>query len=122
MIPRTRTSLMALLAPLACLQLALAADDTRYITYTGDDGTVSLADDRRPAIYTQDFGDCTGDSVINLTRFDAAYYKDNMTVQFHLAGNTGVANDSVMLYIGVYAYGKNYFDIIFNPCSANIAR
>lgn len=113
---------MALFALLACLQLALAQDDTRIIQYTGEDGTVALADNRRPSIYTQDFGDCAGGSTINLTRFDAAYYKDNMTVQFHLAGNTGVANDSVMLYIGVYAYGNNYFEQIFNPCSANIAR
>jgi hypothetical protein len=63
-----------------------------------------------------------GGSTINVTRFDASYYKDNMTVLFHLAGNTGVANDTVMLYIGVYAYGENRFDLIFNPCSANIDR
>lgn len=113
---------MALIALLACLRLALAQEDERVITYTGADGSVTLADNRRPAIYTQDFGDCAGDSTINLTRFDAAYYKDNMTVQFHLAGNTGVANDSVMLYIGVYAYGNNYFNQIFDPCSANINR
>lgn len=113
---------MALFALLSCLQLVLAADDTRYISYTGPDGTVQLADDRRPAIYTQEFGSCTSENTINLTRWDAAYYKDNMTVQFHLAGNTQVANDSVMLYIGVYAYGRNYFDMIFNPCGSNIAR
>lgn len=122
MVPRIMSSLMALYAILGCLQLALAQKDDRYITYTGQDGTVTLADDRRPSLYTQNFGDCSGDSVVNLTRFDAAYYKDNMTVQFHLAGNTGVANDSVMLYIGVYAYGNNYFNQIFNPCSANINR
>lgn len=112
---------MALFALLACAQLALA-DDTRIIQYTGNDGTVALRDDRRPSIYTQDFGNCAGESSIDLTRFDAAYYKDNMTVQFHFAGSTQVISDSVMLYIGIYAYGKNYFEQIFNPCSANIAR
>lgn len=113
---------MAFFTLLAHLQLALAADDTRIIQYTGNDGTVALLDNRRPSIYTQDFGDCAGESIINLTRFDAAYYKDNMTVQFHLAGNTGVLSDAVMLYIGVYAYGTTYFEQIFNPCNANIAR
>lgn len=58
--------------------------------------TLYLLDERKPALYTQNFGDCLGDSLINVTRFDAAYYKDNMTVLFHLEGNTAVANESVM--------------------------
>jgi hypothetical protein len=92
--------MLALLACLAYLRLALA-EDTRIITYQGDDGeTLYLADNRRPALYTGNFGDCMGDSVINVTRFDAAYYKD----------------------IGVYANGESRFDLTFNPCDANIAR
>lgn len=71
-------------------------DGVRYIKYTGNDGTVWLEDDRRPSLYTQQFGDCQGDSLINVTRFDAAYYKDNMTVQFHLGGNTALANEDIM--------------------------
>lgn len=63
-----------------------------------------------------------GNSQINVTRFDAAYYKDNMTVLFHLAGNTGIMNDNLMMYIGVYAYGEDRFDLVFNPCNANIYR
>lgn len=55
-----------------------------------------LRDDRKPALYTANFGDCLGDSLINVTRFDAAYYKDNMTVLFHLEGNTAVKNESLM--------------------------
>lgn len=81
-----------------------------------------LADNRRPSLYTADFGDCMGGSTINVTRFDASYYKDNMTVLFHLAGETGVKSDVVMLYIGVFAYGENRFDLVFDPCNANIAR
>lgn len=73
------------------------AVDTQYVQYTNENGdSVYLADDRRPALYTQNFGDCLGNSLINVTRFDAAYYKDNMTVLFHLEGNTAVANESVM--------------------------
>lgn len=57
---------------------------------------ILLRDDRKPALYTSNFGDCQGDSLINVTRFDAAYYKDNMTVVFHLEGNTAVKNESLM--------------------------
>jgi hypothetical protein len=114
--------MLALLACLAYLRLALA-EDTRYITYQPDNGDLRyLADNRRPALYTGNFGDCLGDSVINVTRFDAAYYKDNMTVQFHLAGNSNLRNEALMMYIGVYAYGESRFDLTFNPCNANIAR
>lgn len=73
-----------------------AADDIRWIKYTGNNGVVWLNDDRRPSLYTQDFGDCQGDSLINVTRFDAAYYKDNMTVLFHLEGNSALANENLM--------------------------
>ena len=58
--------------------------------------TYLVADNRKPALYTQTFGDCLGGSSINVTRFDAAYYQDNMTVLFHLEGNTNVANESLM--------------------------
>ena len=93
----------------------------QYVTYTEPDGTtVYLADDRRPALYTQDFGDCQGDSLINVTRFDAAYYADNMTVLFHLGGSSALTNESLMLYIGVFAYGQQRFELTFNPCNANI--
>lgn len=45
-----------------------------------------------------------------------------MTVLFHLEGNSALLNESVMMYIGVYAYGQNRFDLTFNPCGANINR
>lgn len=57
---------------------------------------IYLEDNRQPALYTQNFGDCQGDSLINVTRFDAAYYRDNMTILFHLAGNTALTNESLM--------------------------
>ncbi|CAK3898594.1 hypothetical protein DOTSEDRAFT_67549 [Lecanosticta acicola] len=118
-----RTGLAALFAFLLCLQhtLAASASSTRWITYQNSEGeTVYLEDNRRPSLYTGNFGDCLGGSSINVTRFDAAYYKDNMTVLFHLAGNSALYNESLMMYIGVYAYGEDRFDLIFNPCNANI--
>lgn len=75
---------------------ATAADEIRWIKYTGNDGIVWLDDARRPSLYTQNFGDCQGDSLINVTRFDAAYYKDNMTVLFHLEGNSALADENLM--------------------------
>lgn len=119
MITRIRTALVAVFAFVSCLQLVLAEE--RWIEYQNAQGeTVTLADNRKPSLYTGNFGDCLGDSTINVTRFDAAYYKDNMTVLFHLAGNTGVANDSLMMSISVFAYGEDRFSLIFNPCNANI--
>lgn len=122
MITRLQPAILASFVLLAFLRSAFA-DETRYVTYLSPDGETSyLADNRRPALYTANFGDCLGGSLINVTRFDAAYYKDNMTVQFHLAGNTNLNNEALMMYIGVYAYGESRFDLTFNPCDANIAR
>jgi hypothetical protein len=76
---------------------AATSQDNQYVQYTTSEGQdVLLADNRRPALYTQNFGDCMGDSLINVTRFDAAYYKDNMTVLFHLAGSSALTNQSLM--------------------------
>ncbi|KAF2745865.1 TRP-domain-containing protein [Sporormia fimetaria CBS 119925] len=106
---------------LAFLQVARAAEtEEQYVRAEINGKTMLVRDNRRPALYTQDFGDCKGDSSINVTRFDAAYYKDNMTVTFHLAGESAMKNESIMMYIGVYAYGQNRFDLTFDPCHANI--
>lgn len=85
-----------LLSFLLFINFTLAAT-SKYVEATKDSGeTVYLLDERKPALYTQNFGDCLGNSLINVTRFDAAYYKDNMTVLFHLEGNSAVANESLM--------------------------
>ncbi|KAF4629985.1 hypothetical protein G7Y89_g8157 [Cudoniella acicularis] len=84
--------------------------------------TQTLLVDRYPALYTGSFGDCMGgQSLINLTSFDAAYYADNMTVLFNLAGTTNLRNESLMLHISVEAYGEDRFDLLWNPCNANFA-
>jgi hypothetical protein len=115
----SRSAFVLLLAFLSFLAPALAKE-TKAVKTTVDGKTVWLKDSRRPSLYTGDFGDCMGSSTVNVTRFDAAYYKDNMTVLFHLEGNTAVKNESLMIYIGVFAYGEARFDLTFNPCSANI--
>ena len=81
-------------------------DGKTYVQGTDKNGiTRNLANDRYPALYTGQFGDCLGgQSLINVTSFDAAYYADNMTVLFHLTGNTNIRDESVMMYISVDAY------------------
>jgi hypothetical protein len=116
--------LLVLVACLGFLRVAQAqSGQPRYVTYVGPDGqAVALEDNRRPALYTGNFGECMGGSAIDVSRFDAAYYQDNMTVVFHLAGNSNLYNQSLMMYIGVFAYGQRRFDLVFNPCKANIYR
>jgi hypothetical protein len=99
-----------------------ATEEPQYVVGTIAGKQYRVRDDRRPALYTADYGDCLGESLINVTRFDAAYYKDNMTVLFHLEGQSALANESIMMSIGVYAYGESRFELTFNPCSANIDR
>lgn len=136
MASRVRTALLALLAFLVCLQTVLGQDiqssgsddvetegQDRYFAITNEDGeTEYVSDNRRPSLYTADFGDCLGPSQVVVSRFDAAYYKDNMTVLFHFEGSSDFQNADVMLYIGVFAYGESRFDLTFNPCGANIER
>ena len=139
-LPTLLIQLLFLLTLTSAANVAVSGN-TKYVQTTTDSGeTVWLPDSRKPALYTQNFGDCLGSSLINVTRFDAAYYKDNMTVLFHLEGNTNVANESLMsaipssegfsrilayiitVYIGVFAYGEARFDLTFNPCNAQIYR
>ena len=89
--------LVLFLSFLSLVRYTSASQDSQLVQTTTSSGqTVLLPDDRRPSLYTANFGDCLGGSLINVTRFDAAYYKDNMTVLFHLEGNTAVSNASVM--------------------------
>lgn len=88
--------LLLIVSFLSLIDLTLTNDNLWIQTTNSAGETIWLRDDRKPALYTQDFGDCLGSSLINVTRFDAAYYQDNMTVLFHLEGNTNVANESIM--------------------------
>jgi len=82
---------------LAALPLLVWAK-TEYTYGTDAHGvTRALAYDRTPALYTGDFGDCLdGQSLFNITKFDAAYYADNLTIVFHLDGASNIKNESLM--------------------------
>lgn len=84
-----------LLLFLSLLGCAAAQDDDGYVLAQINGRTMRVKDNRKPSLYTGDFGDCLGSSTINVTRFDAAFYKDNMTVLFHLAGDTALKNESI---------------------------
>lgn len=127
-VPTVRSTLCTLLVLLSSLQIAASkiikinTTSGEWIPYpdpsTGD--TIWLENNRRPSLYTGDFGDCMGNSLVNVSRFDAAYYKDNSTVLVHWAGSSDFANQTVMIYFAVYAYGKVYWDMAVNPCNSNI--
>lgn len=114
--------LLAIYLSLLLLFSLTVAHEIEYVPATIDGERVRVRDDRQPSLYTADYGDCLGESAINVTRFDAAYYKDNMTIMFHLAGETALGEDDIMMNIGVFAYGESRFDLTFDPCNANIWR
>jgi hypothetical protein len=123
MLPRLACwRIFALCLVLLTSGIAVAAEKSQYVVGTIDGKQYRVRDNRRPALYTADYGDCSGESLINVTRFDAAYYRDNMTVLFHLEGDTGLTSENIMMSIGVYAYGETRFELTFNPCNANINR
>jgi hypothetical protein len=101
---------------------SIEEDGVEYVVGTIDGVRGLVRDDRQPSLYTADYGDCLGESAINVTRFDAAYYKDNMTIIFHLEGETALRREDIMMNIGVFAYGESRFDLTFDPCNANIER
>jgi hypothetical protein len=124
---KMRPALVILLSFLTTIQPSFAAkvviDPTsgEWIPYTDNQNQKTwLNNFRKPSLYTGDFGDCMGNSMVNVSRFDAALYKDNMTVLVHWAGTTPLLNQSLMLYMAVYAYGQTYWQLPFNPCNANI--
>ena len=87
------------------------AQDTTYVLFTNPDGTkVRLLENRQPALYTQSFGDCLGGSLLEVSRFDAAYYQDNMTVAFHMQGEAQVTNQTLMRTLSLdSSFGMHYW-------------
>lgn len=76
----------------ALLWSSVAARDDGYVDARIDGVDYLVRDDRQPALYTLDFGSCMSDSTFTVDRFDAAYYKDNMTILFNMDGVTTLQN------------------------------
>ncbi|KAI0600693.1 hypothetical protein F4775DRAFT_45343 [Biscogniauxia sp. FL1348] len=114
---------LILFASLALVIPAIHAQETVYISGTDLDGATQqqLALDRTPSLYTGNFGDCLGgQSLLNVTKFDAALYYDNSTFLFHLDGTTNIRREDVILYISLNMYGESTFNMTVNPCSTDV--
>ncbi|KXJ90558.1 hypothetical protein Micbo1qcDRAFT_189066 [Microdochium bolleyi] len=101
----------------------IAAQETGYISGTSVDGfdNPRLAPDRTPTLYTGDFGDCLGgESLLNITQFDAALYWDNATILMHLDGRTNIRSEDVMLHFSLDAYGDSRYSRVIDPCRSNM--
>ena len=81
---------------LSLLGTTLAGLPPGYVMGTIDGQDYMVRDNRQPALYTGNFGDCTGSSSVDVTRFDASYYRDNMTIVFHLGGVSTLKNETIM--------------------------
>ncbi|KAH7029449.1 LOW QUALITY PROTEIN: uncharacterized protein B0I36DRAFT_374964 [Microdochium trichocladiopsis] len=97
----------------------ISAQTIDYVNGTSVDGYANdqLAPDRTPTLYTGDFGDCLGgESLLNITNFDAALYWDNATILLHLDGRTNIRSEEVMLHFSLDTYGESRFSKIIDPC------
>jgi hypothetical protein len=94
---RTCASLLLLFSTLSAFVAQTHAGEAYIYGTDGSGVTRQLAVNRYPALYTGDFGDCLGgQSLFNITKFDAAYYADNLTIVFHLDGTSNIKNESLM--------------------------
>lgn len=115
---------LALSFPTPQGQSLVASTNNRELS-TGQGHTPSelYYDDRKPALYTQDYGSCMNNPPIRLDHYHAAFYKDNMSLTFSFGGQTRLQNDeSLVLMLSVYAYGQRRVSLRFNACQANIHR
>ncbi|KAH8659559.1 hypothetical protein BGZ61DRAFT_485756 [Ilyonectria robusta] len=120
----TKTPFRAMRLFLSAITLlpTVLARETVYINGTGIDGVSRELDvSRYPDLHTGDFADCmNGESLFNVTKFDAAYYRDNLTVLFHLSGTTNIRQEALMMHISMDVYGEGRFNRTYNPCEGNI--
>ncbi|KAL2758426.1 hypothetical protein ACRALDRAFT_1048238 [Sodiomyces alcalophilus JCM 7366] len=116
-------TMVVLLATILPFVSIAAAQETVFIEGTDRHNvTRNLTVDRYPSLYTGDFADClNGESLFNITKFDAGYYSDNMTVVFHLDGTTNVRQENLMLHLSIFAFGETIFDATLDPCNLGIS-
>jgi len=77
--------------------LVQAQQQEQCIQGTNDLGQQTCLDpNRKPALYTQNFGGCMTDSLIDVSMFNGAYYTDNSTVTWNMDGTTPLRNESIM--------------------------
>jgi hypothetical protein len=96
--PSSFAFLWILILSLSAFLRTVIAEEIVLIKGNGIDGVSRELDvSRTPALYTGDFDDCLGgESLFNVTKFDAAYYADNLTVLFHLDGTTNIRRENLV--------------------------
>jgi hypothetical protein len=63
-------------------------------------------------LFTADYSDCLGgNSLINVTSFEVAGYKNQMTVAFHLGGNRYLVKEDIMMLLDVCACSKSRLEL-----------
>lgn len=84
---------------------------------------ITSVDDRKPSLYTQDYGSCMSNSPIQINNYHGAFYRDNMSLTFSFDGMADVHyDDSLILMLSVIAYGERRVSMKVNACQANIHR
>jgi hypothetical protein len=101
---------------LGLLLIPLVSADNTYVQWQDELGeSIWLRDDRKPALYTDNFGSCLENGLIDVTRFDAALYHDNMTLKFDIQGTTNISRDSVMsMFAFLYDFIMNLADLVYS--------
>ncbi|KAI5290564.1 hypothetical protein KEM54_001174 [Ascosphaera aggregata] len=118
---------------------AQAGSETRWVTATDKSGsTINLPDNRKPALYTEEFGSCMENPLLTLDYFEASFFKDNMSLTFQFQGATTLDHDDLMskfdvpsrqhrakrltytVSLTVVAYGERRVAMVFSPCNANL--
>ncbi|KAH8884297.1 TRP-domain-containing protein [Thozetella sp. PMI_491] len=119
---RTRAFWLSIVSFLAFVSCTESRTARRYEISNYIAKRASLPSGTPPALYTGDFGDCLGgQSLFNVTKFDAAYYAQNLSIVFHLSGASNIRNDTLTMHMLIHAYGGRGLDLTIDPCSYNIS-
>lgn len=101
-------SILALIAILSWVQSLVYSAD-RWVTTTDHSGsTIYLPDNRKPALYTENFGSCMENPLLTLDNFDASFFRDNMSLTFRFHGATTLDHDDLMSeYLTIYGVANH---------------
>jgi hypothetical protein len=91
--PPTTTSWAAA----GCLALGLATTAFAQTDETDIEKRYDALEKQHPSLYTGDYGDCLGgESLFNITKYDAAYYRKDKALLFQMNGATSVREENVI--------------------------
>lgn len=66
----------------------------------------------KPSLFTGNFFDCLGgQSLFNVTRFDAAYYANPPAIGVHIAGSSNIKKESLMRKYSPLTPGPHFSEL-----------